>query len=271
MKTDFHYKGAKLAYQKKGKGRTIVLIHGFLGSSQIWKEFVPRLSKRFQLITVDLFGHGESDCLGYVHNMELQAEGINSLLKHLSIRKAVFVGHSLGGYVSLALAEKYPDKVLGLVMLNSTAKGDSQQKKKSRNQLIQLVKENKERAIELLIPTFFQTNGNNARQGVRKYKTLAKRCNEQGIVANLEGMKIRKEREIVLKFAPFPYLYLIGKYDTILAVNELVEESNLNEKGEYLLLEETSHMGFYEEQEKVFKAISNFSKSLGNGERKNKC
>jgi len=264
MKTDFQFKGAKLAYQKRGKGRTIVLLHGFLGSSKIWKEFVPRLSKRFQVLTVDLLGHGASDCLGYAHNMELHAESINSLLSHLKIRKAVFVGHSMGGYVGLAFAEKYPDKVLGLMLVNSSAKGDSKQRKKSRNQLIELVKKNKERAIDLLVPTFFQTSGNKTKQRIRKYKTLAKQCHEQGIVANLEGMKIRKEREIVLKFAPFPYLYLIGKYDSILAVNELVQESQLNEKGAYQLLEETSHMSFYEEAEKVYKAIRNFSKSLKN-------
>ena len=256
----FVFRGATIAYSTKGKGRTILLIHGFLGAKEIWKEFESRLAKNFKVVSIDLPGHGQSECIGYVHNMELLAECCKSLLIHLSIRKAVVVGHSLGGYVSLAFGEKFPDSVLGLMLVNSTAKGDSKERKKSRDQLIKLVKKDRIKVLTFLVPGFFSLKNRRTASQIKSYLKMANNCSEQAIIATAEGMKIRKEREIVLKFAPYPYHYIIGAHDSILESEHLKKETQIGTNGSFSLLEDASHMSLLESKEQVFKAIKSFSK-----------
>lgn len=261
MEKSFLFRGATISYSLKGKGRSLILLHGFLGSKKVWKNYESRLAKSFKVISLDLPGHGNSESIGYVHNMELVGECVQTLLKTLNVRKAIIAGHSLGGYVALAFAEIYPDSVLGLLLINSTSKGDSISRKKSRDQMIKLVKKEKTRAIDLLVPTFFNLKNKNTNRQIASYKKMANLCTERGIVANLEGMKIRKEREIVLKFAPFPYLILAGEHDEMLDWKALQIESNLNSKGRFIKLNESSHMSIYETPELVFKYLKAFAKN----------
>ena len=143
------------AFKVKGKGRAILFLHGFLGSKEIWDDYVTRLAKNFRVISLDLPGHGKSQNLGYIHEMELIAKLIHALLQELKIRRVVLVGHSLGGYAALAFAEQFPDNLLGLILVNSTAKGDNKSKVASRNRLVKMLKKDWERPIELLVPSFF--------------------------------------------------------------------------------------------------------------------
>lgn len=262
MKRFHEFRREQMAYQDKGKGRVVVLIHGFLANGDLWKAFSNRLAKHYRLIIPDLAGHGDSNSMGYVHSMELLAESIQSLLRELKIRKAIFVGHSLGAYVALAFAEKNPDNVLGLLMVNSTAKGDSAARKRSRNQLIQLVKENRDKAIQLLLPTFFKSKKRKTHYHIRSYSKMAEKCDLQGILATIEGMKRRKEREIVLKFAPFPYAYFVGGEDEILPYKVLQAEAKLSEKGSFAMIEESGHILPIEYPEYTYRAIKLFAKEL---------
>ncbi|MDA9312587.1 alpha/beta hydrolase [Vicingaceae bacterium] len=260
MLSTFVFRSATIAYSVKGKGRAILLIHGLLGAKEVWKELECRLAKNFKVVSIDLPGHGQSECIGYVHGMELLAECCKSLLTHLSIRKAIVVGHSLGGYVSLAFGEKFPDSVLGLMLVNSTAKGDSEGRKKSRNQLIRMVKKDRLKLLASLVPSFFNIKSRTTTWQIKSYLKMALNCSEQSIIAAAEGMKNRKEREIVLKFAPYPYHYIIGVHDSILDCNQLIKESKIGMHGSYSLLEDVSHMSLVEGKEEVFRAIKSFSK-----------
>ena len=254
------FRSATIAYSVKGKGRSILLIHGFLGAKEIWKELESRLAKSFKVVSIDLPGHGQSACIGYVHDMELLAECCKSLLTHLSIRKSIVVGHSLGGYVSLAFGEKFPDSVLGLMLVNSSAKGDSEDREKSRNQLIRMVKKDRLKLLTSLVPSFFNIKNRKSTWQIMGYLKMAKNCSEQAIIATVEGMKTRKEREIVLKFAPYPYHYIIGVHDSILNCDQLIKETKIGANGSYSLLEGASHMSLVERKEDVFRAIKSFSK-----------
>jgi len=101
------FKKIKIRYSDTGKGRVIVLLHGFLGSHDVWSEFVKKLSKRFRVITVDLPGHGETPSIGYYHSMELLAQSVKSVLDKIGVRRYVMVGHSMGGYAALAFTELF--------------------------------------------------------------------------------------------------------------------------------------------------------------------
>ena len=149
------YKNTKISYSDSGKGGAIVLLHGFLENQKMWQELVPELSKKYRVITIDLLGHGDSGCLGYVHSMEENADVVHSVLSELRIRKAIFVGHSMGGYVALAFAELHPANVKGLVLLNSTSKADSEERKKNRDRAIKAVKKDYMGFIRLSIANLF--------------------------------------------------------------------------------------------------------------------
>ncbi len=96
----------------------------------MWHDYAVFFSEIYRIITIDLLGHGESECLGYVHEMEENARAVNAVLENLKIEKAIILGHSMGGYVGLAFAELYPEKLQKLVLLNSTSKEDSAEKNK---------------------------------------------------------------------------------------------------------------------------------------------
>lgn len=257
-----NFRNGKISYSDRGKGRAIVLIHGFLGNLTLWKEHVIALKKNFRVICIDLPGHGASDTFGYLHTMELMSDSVKAVLDILKIRKAIIVGHSLGGYVALAFAEKYPDALHGLILMNSTAQGDTAAKKKSRNQLIALLKQDQQKALNLLVPNFFTYKTRTTHWKVKQYLRAANECSAKGIVATIEGMKNRKEREIVLHFSPFPYLYLIGLYDAVLDSKQQEKEANMGKNGSMVLFECSSHMIFLEEPNKSIKMIKQFAKKI---------
>jgi pimeloyl-ACP methyl ester carboxylesterase len=219
------YKNTKISFTDDGKGTAVVLLHGFLENKTMWDKYVSALSKNHRIITIDLLGHGETECLGYVHTMEDQADMIFAVLISLRIRKIVLVGHSMGGYVALAFAELYPDYVKGLFLLNSTSRADSDERKINRDRAIKAVKQNYTNFVRISITNLFsEDNREVLAKEIEKVKLQALKTPLQGIVASLEGMKIRKDREVLLHFAPFPIQLVLGKKDGVLIYDDTVDQ-----------------------------------------------
>ena len=215
------YKNTKISFTDDGKGTAVVLLHGFLENKTMWDKYVSALSKNHRVITIDLLGHGETECLGYVHTMEDQADMIFAVLISLRIRKIVLVGHSMGGYVALAFAELYPDNVKGLFLLNSTSRADSDERKINRDRAIKAVKQNYTNFVRISITNLFSEDNREVfAKEIEKVKLQALKTPLQGIVASLEGMKIRKDREVLLHFAPFPIQLVLGKKDGVLIYDD---------------------------------------------------
>ena len=150
-----HFNQIPIHYSIRGKGPCIVLLHGFLLSSSIWDELAPKLSKKNKVIIIDLPGHGKSGCMAEIHSMELMAEVINFILEKNNIGQASFIGHSMGGYISLAFTEKYESKVNALILLNSTTEKDSSEKKINRDHFIKIIKYNQEVFVKMSILALF--------------------------------------------------------------------------------------------------------------------
>ncbi len=219
------FKNTKISFSDTGKGTAIVLLHGFLENQRMWDGFVASFSKKYRIITIDLLGHGQTECLGYVHSMEDNADMVHAVLSKLRIRKAIFVGHSMGGYVALALAELYPETIKGLALLNSTTRADSEDRKTNRDRAIVAVKQNHTNFIRLSIANLFSENNRERLiTEIESVKIEALKTPLQGIVASLEGMKIRKDREVLLHFAPFPVLLILGQQDPVLNYEETKEQ-----------------------------------------------
>ena len=219
------YKNTKISFTDDGKGTAVVLLHGFLENKTMWDKYVSALSKNHRVITIDLLGHGETECLGYVHTMEDQADMIFAVLISLRIRKIVLVGHSMGGYVALAFAELYPDYVKGLFLLNSSSRADSDERKINRDRAIKAVKQNHTNFVRISITNLFsEDNREVLAKEIEKVKLQALKTPLQGIVASLEGMKIRKDREVLLHFAPYPLQLVLGKKDGVLIYPETIDQ-----------------------------------------------
>lgn len=251
------FKGVNISFANEGEGKVIVFLHGFLESKEIWKPFSGELSKTYQVITIDLLGHGNSECLSYIHTMAEMAAAVSALLTHLKIDNYMLIGHSMGGYVSLALAEKYPKNVNGLCLFHSTAKADNEKKKTDRDRAIQVVKRNRSLFINEAIPQLFSSNYQNS-EAIDKIKKIALKIPLQGVVAALEGMKIRDSKEAFLKTTSLPILYIIGKEDKVLPFQELIQQAELAENGSYMLLQNVAHMGFMEAKKETLNILKEF-------------
>jgi pimeloyl-ACP methyl ester carboxylesterase len=255
------YKNTKISYSDTGKGNAVVLLHGFLENKTMWQDLVPELSKKNRIITIDLLGHGETECLGYVHSMEDNAEAVRAVLSKLRIRKAVFIGHSMGGYVALAFAELFPAMVKGLVLLNSTSKADSEERKANRDRAIKAVKKDYTTFVRLSITNLFsEENRVKMTDEIEKVKNAALKTPLQGIVASLEGMKIRKDREIVLRAATFPMLLILGKKDGVLNYEDNLKQIE-NTKVKLVTFPD-GHMSHIENRKELKAVLLGFLKAI---------
>src|SRR5690606_18075357 len=150
------YKVINIYDTDEDKGNTMVLLHGFLENSTIWDAIKNIFKSNYRVITIDLLGHGKTGCLGYVHSMEAMAEAVQAVVDHLKVEKFTIIGHSMGGYVSMAFAEKNPGSLEGLVLMNSTAKADTEEKKKNRDRAIEAVKKDHKSFIRHSISNLFR-------------------------------------------------------------------------------------------------------------------
>ena len=255
------YKNTKISYSDTGKGTAVVLLHGFLENKTMWDDFVPELSKKNRIITIDLLGHGETESLGYIQTMEENADMVHDVLSKLRIRKTILVGHSMGGYVALAFAELYPEKMKGLVLLNSTSKEDSSERKKNRDRAIKAVKKDYETFIRLSIANLFsEENREILIKEIEAVKIQALKTPLQGIVASLEGMKARKDREFLLHTATYPKLLILGKKDPVLNYEENLEQ--IKNTDVELVTFPDGHMSSIENQTELLSVLKDFFKGV---------
>ncbi|GGF63627.1 alpha/beta fold hydrolase [Wenyingzhuangia marina] len=253
------YKNTPIHYTESGKGTAIVLLHGFLENTTMWESLEKVLNSKFRVVCIDLLGHGQTESLGYVHTMTEMAEAVKAVLDALNIRRSFFVGHSMGGYVALAFADLYPDNVKGLVLLNSTARPDSEEKKIGRDRAIAVVKENHKSFIRTSIPMLFRSKCRKIyADEIAKVKKEALKTSRQGIIAALEGMKIRLDREVLLHFGPYPSLMILGKKDPVLNYEDLIAQTK-DANTEVVELE-NGHMSLIEDREGAEQAILEFVK-----------
>lgn len=224
MKIDF--KGIDVFFDDKGQGKTVVLLHGFLENSKMWNNLTSQIVESNRVVTIDLLGHGKTGCLGYIHTMELMAESVDAVLNHLKISQCILIGHSMGGYVALAFADLFQEKVVGLCLMNSTASPDSEERQINRDRAVAAVKQNHQIFVSLSITNLFAPNNREKLiSEIEQTKSEALKTPLQGIVAALEGMKMRKNREFILKQSPFKIMMIIGQQDSVLDYKSLKEQT----------------------------------------------
>lgn len=253
------YKGGEITFFDKGKGRAVVLLHGYLGSHLIWKDTSHDLSKIYRVIAIDLPGHGQTGNFGYAHSMNLMAKAVKSVLDHLKLKKCVIIGHSMGGYVALAFADMFPDYLKGICLYHSSAYSDSNEKKADRLRAIELVKKSRSVYTKNTIQNLFASkNLKYLKKEISFATAIAKSTKKEGIVAALLGMKDRPNRDIILGLVDYPIMMVIGEHDNVLHHQMLLEQSKLVRHLHLLYLEHDGHFGFLESPLQSNKALRKF-------------
>lgn len=257
-----NFKNSTIRYKVEGAGTVVVLLHGYLESLKIWNKFSDKLSKEFRVICIDLPGHGRSGIVAGAHTMEIMAEGVIAVLDKLNIDKCILIGHSMGGYVTMAFADLYPDRLYGYSLFHSTPFPDTDEKRKNRDKEIELVNQGRKELISKTnVPkAFADDNLVRLSSEIELAIKIALETPDEGITTILEGMKLRPDRTEILKNSKIPVLLILGKKDNYIPFTDVANKIILNEKGELLVLENSGHMGFIEETEKSLNGMSLFIK-----------
>ncbi|MFT6679590.1 MAG: pimeloyl-ACP methyl ester carboxylesterase [Granulosicoccus sp.] len=251
------YKNCKVHFTSTGKGATIVLLHGFLENNSMWDSIAPELSKKNRVITIDLLGHGKTGCLGYLHTMEEQANTVKEVLRSLNLRKYILVGHSMGGYISLAFAQLFPEAIKGLCLINSTFENDSEERKKLRARAVRMAHTDYENLVRMSFTNLFAEESRlNYTSEIKKGLTEAFKTPLQGYIASQEGMTLRKDFSDLFKNARFKKLLILGKKDTVVDYESTIKFAKKNNIPTIGLSE--GHMSHIENSVDLLDALKKF-------------
>ena len=244
-----------------GRGeRCVVLVHGYLESMYVWDDFVPLLTPHVRVVTVDVPGHGVSQVLGEVHTMEMMADVLHGMLDALGIERATFVGHSMGGYISLAFCAKYPERMDGLVLLSSSPCPDDETKRENRRREIALVRAGKKDVLAHVAPEtgFAVQNRERLKDYIEDLVEQVHVTEDEGIVALLGGMIARVDQNAMLRASRVPQLFILGRHDNYIPVEAAERFVADNPQAQVVWLDASGHMGFIEEPERCAAAILGF-------------
>jgi pimeloyl-ACP methyl ester carboxylesterase len=246
----------EIYYQGRGKGFPLVLIHGFCETNEIWDSFAEKLSSDFRVITPDLPGFGRSPLLDKRISITGVAAALNTWLHQIDIGQCVVIGHSLGGYVTLSMIAQEPNLITGFGLFHSTAFPDSEEKRQNRNKVFEFVNKNGVLPfVETFVPGLFHQKDN---PSIEKVYSIASKTPKETLMAYTLAMRDRPVSTSLLTTYKGECLFIGGKYDSLIPQSVMEEQSRLNAKSELRILENSGHMGMFEDAETAFKAVQSF-------------
>jgi pimeloyl-ACP methyl ester carboxylesterase len=231
----------------KGKKPAVVLIHGFAENNQVWEQQQAYLSEQFIVIAPDLPGSGQTP-LTEPLSIESMADYVFTALQADGIENAVIIGHSMGGYVALALAEKYPAMIKGLGLFHSTAAPDSEEKKEGRLKSINIIEQyGGEAFIKQALPNMFSPVYKKQHpEQVEAYVSMGLQCPQESLIAYYRAMINRPDRTAVLSSLSVPVLFVIGKDDTAIPLKGVLTQVSMPQTSSTHIFDHTGHMGMWE-------------------------
>lgn len=247
------------SFHEKGKGIPVVLIHGFCETHEIWNGFDNQLASHFRVISIDLPGFGESQLPEIPFSLERVAAIVLSQLKKNHIENPVLIGHSLGGYVALAMADSDPEFCKSIVLFHSSVFADAPEKKENRNKVIDFVKANGVAPfIETFVPSLFFKKDH---QTISKVKSLCLKTPLRTLIAYTEAMRDRPDRQQTVRTKIYNLLIISGQRDEIIPPSTSQKMAELKSTIDWIELNETGHMGMIESPFRSCEAIINFINS----------
>lgn len=247
-------------YRVEGEGDPVMLIHGFGEDGEIWNTTIEGLKSRYRLIVPDLPGSGKSK--GNIENKSMEdfAGYIHQILEKENITSCAMIGHSMGGYITLAFAEKYPEILNKFGLFHSTAFADSDEKKEARKKNIEFIsKHGSEKFLRQSVPNLFADEFKKLHpQEVESFISRHSNFSAQSLMFYTEAMMNRKDRIDVLKTFNKPVLFIMGEFDTAVPLEQGLRQCSIPEFSYIYVCAHSGHMGMMEEPEFCQKAIQEF-------------
>jgi pimeloyl-ACP methyl ester carboxylesterase len=234
--------------------KTVVLLHGFGEDSSIWSGFVPFLQKDFYILTPDYAR------LSNLKSIEEYADFVHSKIVEKNIEKCVMIGHSMGGYIALAFAEKYPEMLTGLGLFHSTSFADSEEKKAARTKNIDFIdKHGAEQFIKTSTPNLYAENFQKQHpEVIEKHIEYASTLPKEALMAGMKAMRDRPDRRQVLKSLRCQVMFIIGEKDKSVSPEDAKSQIMMPKYFSSSILDEVAHMGMIEEPEDCLKFMIKF-------------
>jgi pimeloyl-ACP methyl ester carboxylesterase len=252
--------GTTISWREEGSGLPVLLLHGFAEDRTVWDEIVPLLSNRCRVLAPDLPGSGRSDLLPGEPSIDALADSIRAFVDALQIEQSVLVGHSMGGYVALAFAEKYPGRLKAFGFLHSTALADSEEKRVARRKSIEFIRQHGAAPfIRQSTPNLFSADTRENRpelveEIIRRYSDFA----PASLIYYYEAMIRRPDRLAVLHSFPGPVLFLTGAADAVVPYEQAIKQSHEPAIAMIHTLYGSGHMGMLEEPERSSEFLTSF-------------
>jgi pimeloyl-ACP methyl ester carboxylesterase len=258
---------SSLYYREEGSGLPVVLLHGFAEDGAIWDRQVSDLCAYCRVIVPDLPGSGQSPALGSAEGVGAAAEGVEALagsiltlLDQLAIQQCILIGHSMGGYIALAFAEKYPDRLTALGLFHSTAYTDNEEKKTGRRKSIEFIRDNGSAAfIRQSIPNLFSGYTREHHPDlidgiISRYSGFS----PDSLTAYYEAMIARPDRTAVLRQFSGPVLFIMGQADAVIPMEQVLEQCHLPAVSHIHIIENAGHMGMLEAPDRSNTILQSF-------------
>jgi pimeloyl-ACP methyl ester carboxylesterase len=246
----------KLSFRKTGTGFPLILIHGFPMNQHVWTDLAHSLSKDFTVYTFDLPGFGESPLLSVSFSIDQVAAAVLEGLNQQKIEKAFILGHSLGGYVTLAMMENDPKRFPGAILLHSTAYADNEEKKQSRNKVLAFVDKNGVEAFtsNFIAPLF----ADQQHPDIERVKKISMSAAAEAVKGYSVAMRDRSDRTAVIANFPGKILLIGGEKDGGIQPSSLEKQGKLNPQAEVEIFEGVAHMAMFEVPGKTEERIRSF-------------
>lgn len=241
----------ELYYEEHGSGVPVILIHGFPFDHSIWADVITRLDGKARLILPDLRGFGQSPAPEGVYSMRVMAEDIAALLDRLGIKKAVLAGHSMGGYISLAFAQAYPDHISGLALVTSQAASDTPERRQAR---LRLADEVKRKGVKAVVAANLERYSPDPIVRERT-RVVMLRSQKKAVISALKGMAERPDATEVLSNLKVPGVIIAGGADAIVSPDKAREMAQMLARGWVVEIPNGGHMPMFESPELVAQAI----------------
>jgi pimeloyl-ACP methyl ester carboxylesterase len=251
MLKSIYYRESLLYYQDEGKGSPVILLHGFGESGSIWSEQINFLSGYFRIIIPDLPGSGASNMPAFIDQcltMEDYADAVNRILEKENIHICTLIGHSMGGYITLAFAAKFPEKLNGFGLFHSTALADSAEKKAAREKSIAFIQSHGPEAfLEEAIPNLYEAAYKSKNpEGLAKHVEESSNISAPTLISYYRAMIQRPDRKEVLQNFPKPVLFIMGEEDKTVNLQETVPQCHLPRESHMHIWKKVAHMGMRE-------------------------
>lgn len=253
----------QVCYRIAGSGEAVILLHGFGEDGNIWMDQAEEIASAFMVIVPDLPGTGISaPALAHLpqQSIEAMADVVKEIAEQENLGEFTLIGHSMGGYITLAFAEKYAGMLKGFGLVHSTAYADSEEKINQRKKSVQFIKDHGSKAfLQQMIPGLYgdvykMKNADHIERHIESSKDI----DPESLISYSEMMMKRPDRTHVLSGFEKPILFIMGTEDKTVNLSDSLAQCHVPAESHVHILESSGHMGMKEKSAETTNAMKKF-------------